>query len=263
MFPDLIKIGDFTIHTYGVLVALGLIASYLTALKFGKKEGIDHKKIDNLFTFTVIGGIVGARVAYVLEHKDQFHSFIDYFAIWKGGIDWFGGFIGGGLVLIFLLWKYKIPILKIGDVAGISIIIGHAIGRIGCTCAGCCYGKPVPPDSPFRDLAIVFPKHEHGSAPAGIPLYPTQPAEAIGNFLIFGILFFLYKNKKFDGEILSVYLVLYGIERFLLEFWRGVTPLIPYLGITWNQIVSLLMVLGGIALFIYGMRKKNEAVQTF
>ncbi|WP_457639270.1 prolipoprotein diacylglyceryl transferase [Persephonella sp.] len=260
MFPDLIKIGDFTIHTYGVLVALGLITAYITALYFSKKEGIDTKKTENLFTFTIIGGIVGARFAYALEHHDQFESFIDYIAIWKGGLDWFGAFIGGALVLVFLLYRYKLPILKIGDIAGISIVIGHAIGRIGCTCAGCCYGKPVPPDSPFKDLAITFPQHEHGSAPAGIPLYPTQPAEALGNFLIFGILFFVYRKKQFDGQIFSLYLILYGIERFLLEFWRGVTPPIPAVGITWNQVVSLGMILSGIALFIYGMKKKNEAV---
>ncbi|NPA17392.1 MAG: prolipoprotein diacylglyceryl transferase [Aquificae bacterium] len=259
MFPDLIRIGDFTIHTYGVLVALGLVASYLTALYFGKKEGLDSKKIDNLFTFTIIGGIIGARVAYVIEHRDQFSSFVDYFAVWKGGIDWFGAFLGGAAVLIFLLRKYRIPVLKIGDVAGISIIIGHAIGRIGCTCAGCCYGKPVPPDSPFKDLAITFPKHEHTSAPAGIPLYPTQPAEALGNFLIFGILFFIYRKKQFDGQVFSLYLVLYGIERFLLEFWRGVTPPLPVIGITWNQVISLGMVLTGILIYIYGM-KRHETV---
>ncbi|WP_457626421.1 prolipoprotein diacylglyceryl transferase [Persephonella sp.] len=261
MFPDLIKIGDFTVHTYGVLVALGLIVSYITALYFGKKEGIDSKKIDNLFTFTIIGGIVGARIAYVIEHKDQFNSAIDYIAVWKGGIDWFGGFVGGAVVLLYLIYRYKIPVLKIGDIAGISVVIGHGIGRIGCTCAGCCYGKPVPPDSPFKDLAIVFPKHEHTSAPSGIPLYPTQPAEAVGNFLIFGILFYIYRKKKFDGEILSLYLVLYGIERFLLEFWRGVTPPIPALGITWNQIVSIGMVVAGVLIFLYGMKRQhNEAV---
>lgn len=260
MFPDLIKIGDFTVHTYGVLVAVGLLLSYFTAIYFGKKEGIESRKVENLFVFTVIGGLVGARIAYILEHPHQFNTFLDYFAVWKGGIDWFGGLIGGAAVLIFLLKKYRLNILKIGDIAGISVIIGHAVGRIGCTAAGCCYGKPVPPDSPFKDLAITFPNHPDTSAPSGIPLYPTQPAEALGNFLIFAVLFFIYRRKSFDGQILSVYLILYGIERFLLEFWRGVTPPLPIIGLTWNQIISVLMVLSGIAVFIIGKRK-NETVQ--
>ncbi|WP_029522474.1 prolipoprotein diacylglyceryl transferase [Persephonella sp. KM09-Lau-8] len=260
MFPDLIKIGDFTIHTYGVMVAIGLIVSYFTAIYFGKKEGIESKKIENLFIYTVLGGIVGARIAYIIEHHDQFHSFMDYIAVWKGGIDWFGGFIGGAIVLLFLLKKYSIPILKIADVAGISIIIGHAFGRIGCTCAGCCYGKPVPEDSPFKDIAITFPHHPDSSAPAGIPLYPTQPAEAIGNFIIFGLLFLAYRKKIFDGEIFGLYLILYGFERFLLEFWRGVTPPLP-IGLTWNQIVTLGMVVVGIVILGYGfLKRKNEAV---
>ena len=258
MFPDLIKIGDFTIHTYGIMVALGMIVSFFVALYFGKKEGIKKEQVENLFFYTILGGIVGARVAYVIEHREEFHSFMDYIAFWKGGIDWFGAFIGGAVVLIFLLYRYKLPILKVGDVASISVVIGHAIGRIGCTCAGCCYGKPVPEDSIFRDLAITFPRHEDTAAPPGVPLYPTQPAEAIGNFLIFLLLFFLYRKKKFDGEIAGAYLILYGTERFLLEFWRGVTPPLPVINLTWNQIVSLGMVLTGLGLIAYGFILKRK-----
>ncbi|WP_457641788.1 prolipoprotein diacylglyceryl transferase [Persephonella sp.] len=263
MFPDLIKIGEFTIHTYGIFVAVGMIVSFYTALYFGKKEGLDTKNIENLFIFTVIGGLAGARLAYILEHPDEFRSLIDYIAVWRGGIDWFGAFIGGSIVLYFLLKKYKIPILKAADIAGISVVIGHALGRIGCTAAGCCYGKPVPEDSIFRPIAITFPDHPHTSAPSGFPLYPTQPTEALGNFLIFGILFLVYRKKSFDGQIFSLYLIFYGIERFLLEFWRGVTPPLPIIGLTWNQIVSLGMVIVGAGIYLYfrnKLRKRNEAL---
>lgn len=257
MFPDLIRIGDFTIHTYGVLVALGLLSGYLVALYFAKRENLNKTYVENLFIYTILGGIIGARIAYVIEHRDEFHSFIDIIAVWNGGIDWFGAFIGGALVLIFLLRKYKLPILKVGDIAGVSIVLGHAFGRIGCTCAGCCYGRPVPENSPFRDIAITFPNHPDTIAPSGIPLYPTQPAEAIGNFLIFIILFVLYRNKKFDGEILAGYLILYGLERFLLEFWRGVTPPLPIINLTWNQIVSILMMLTGVLIVFYQLKIKK------
>ncbi len=257
MFPDLLKIGNFTIHTYGVLVAIGLIAGYIVALYFAKKENLNKIYVENLFIYSILGGIVGARLFYVIEHHNEFHSIIDVIAIWNGGIDWFGAFIGGALVLIFLLRRYKLPILKVGDIAGISVVLGHAFGRIGCTCAGCCYGKPVPENSPFKDIAIVFPNNPDTVAPSGIPLYPTQPTEAIGNFLIFIILFILYKNKKFDGEILAGYLILYGLERFLLEFWRGVTPPLPLINLTWNQIVSLLMILIGFVIVFYQLKVKE------
>lgn len=251
MFPDLIKIGDFTIHTYGVLVALGLLASYITAIYFAKREGLDQKKVENVFIYAVIGGVVGARLAYVIEHPEQIHSLIDFIAVWKGGIDWFGGFIGGLLVALYFIKKYSIPIWKAADIAGISIVIGHAFGRLGCTCAGCCYGKPVPPDSIWHNFAIKFPNNPDTVAPPGIALYPTQPAEALGNFLIFLVLFFFYRQKKFDGQIFALYLILYGTERFLLEFWRGVTPPLPIVHLTWNQIVSLLMVFIGVLLIVF------------
>ena len=254
MFPDLIKIGNFTIHTYGVLVALGLLSAYFISLYLAKKENLDRSHVENLFIYTVIGGIVGARAAYVLEHRDQFRSLIDIIAIWNGGIDWFGAFIGGSITLITLLKIYKIPILKVGDVASVSVALGHTLGRIGCTCAGCCYGKPVPEDSPFRDIAIVFPNNPNTVAPHGVPLYPTQPAEAIGNFLIFIILFIMYRNKKFDGQIFSMYLVMYGIERFLLEFWRGVTPPLPVINLTWNQIISIGSVVVGLLILLYRLK---------
>jgi len=256
MFPDLIKIGDFTIHTYGVLVAFGLLASYFTALYFTRKENLDTKKVENIIIFAVVGGIIGARIAYIIEHPDQMKSIIDYIAVWKGGIDWFGGFIGGLLTAIFFIKKYKIPIWKAGDIAGVSIIIGHAFGRLGCTAAGCCYGKPVPENSLFKDIAIKFPQHPDTAAPPGIPLYPTQPIEALGNFLIFGILFLIYKYKKFDGQVFASYLIFYGVERFLLEFWRGVTPPLPLIGLTWNQIISVFMVIIGFGIIVYFIRKK-------
>jgi len=260
LFPDLISIGDFTIHTYGLMVALGLLAGYLVALYFAEREGLDKNKVENIIFYSVIGGIVGARLFYVIEHHKEFNNIIDIFKIWEGGIDWFGAFIGGLITALFFVKKYKIPILKAGDIGGIAIVIGHAFGRIGCTCAGCCYGKPIPENSPFKDFAIVFPDNPNTIAPKGVPLYPTQPVEALGNFLIFLLLFFLYRRKKFDGEIFSLYLILYGFERFLIEFWRGVTPSIPVINLTWNQMVSLGMILVGIGIFIYGYRRSKRLV---
>ena len=258
MCPELFRIGDIVISTYGVLVAVGMIVSFYVALHFGKKEGIQERFMENIFAFVIIFGIVGARIAYIIEHPEQFKSIIDYIAVWKGGIDWFGSFIGGIIALAFLLRRYKISFLKVADVGGISIVIGHAVGRLGCTAAGCCYGKPVPEHSFWEHFSIKFP--EGSAAPPGMHLYPTQPLEAIGNFLIFIFLLFIYRKKSFDGQIFAFYLVLYGLERFLLEFMRGVTPPLPVVGITWNQVVSLGMVLAGIGIYIYGMKRKSLSV---
>ena len=258
MFPELFKIDGIVISTYGVLVAIGMIATFYLALYFARKENIPEKQIENLFFFAVVFGLIGARIAYIIEHPDQFKTFIDYIAVWKGGIDWFGGFIGGVLAVLFLIKKYNLDILKVGDIAGGSIILGHAIGRLGCTAAGCCYGKPVPEHSFWEHFSIKFP--EGSAAPPGLHLYPTQPLEAVGNFLIFLFLFFVYRKKSFDGQILALYLSLYGLERFLLEFMRGVTPPLPVIGITWNQVVSLGMVFAGVGIYVYGMKRKSVSV---
>lgn len=251
MFPELIKIGDFSIHTYGVLVALGILSAYFISIYLAKKENLPINKIENLFIFITFGGIIGARIAYMLEHPQQMKSIIDYIAIWKGGIDWFGAFIGGALTAIFLIKIYKLNFWKLSDIAGVAIPLGHFFGRIGCTCAGCCHGKPVSDDSIFKEFAIKFPDNPNTVAPPNIPLYPTQPAEALGNLAIFGLLFFLYKYKRFDGQVFSIYLILYGILRFLLEFWRGVTPPIDFIGLTWNQIVAILLIVSGISINVY------------
>jgi len=115
LFPDLIKIGSFTIHTYGILVAIGLLAGYFVALYFAKREGLDKDKIENVIFYSIIGGIIGARLFYVVEHHNEFNSFFDIFKIWEGGIDWFGAFIGGLITALFFIKKYNIPILKAGD----------------------------------------------------------------------------------------------------------------------------------------------------
>jgi len=137
------------------------------------------------------------------------------------------------------------------------LALAHSIGRLGCTAAGCCYGRPVPNvedvsvgihlmrDFPF--FYVVFPAG--AVAPQGIPLYPTQLLEAAGNFLIFLLLLFLFRRKSFDGEVFSLYLLLYGAERFALEFYRGVTPPIPGIGLTWNQVATILMMVSAVALF--------------
>ncbi len=257
MYPELIEIFGLRISTYGVLVALGILTAYFLTLRLSRSEGLDTRKMDNIFMVAVLSGIVGARIAFAVENWEQLDGFLDIFAIWKGGVSFYGGFIGGLLGAIVGVRLYRLPVWKVADVAAPSLAIAHAIGRLGCTAAGCCYGKPVP-DAPSTSVGIhfmdkfpyfyvVFP--QGATAPHGVPLYPTQLMEFFGNLLIFGILMLMYKRKRADGEVFALYLLLYGAERFFLEFYRGVTPPIPGLGLTWNQLVSLALLLGSISLF--------------
>ncbi len=257
MYPDLIEIFGVKISTYGILVATALLIGYFTLLKLARREGISPEKAESVFLYAVIFGLIGSRVAFILEHPESVESFLDLIAIWKGGLSFLGGLAGGIVGGLIAVKRNSIPIWKMADVSSPTLALAHSVGRLGCTAAGCCYGRPVPnaedvsvgihfmKDFPF--FYIVFPTG--AVAPQSIPLYPTQLLEAGGNFLIFLVLLLLTKRKSFDGEVFSLYLLLYGAERFALEFYRGVTPPLPGIGLTWNQVVSVIMMISSLILF--------------
>lgn len=266
MHPILFEIFGIKVYTYGVTASIAMIVGYLLAIYFAKKQNIESHKMENIFLFTVIGSIIGARVAYVIEHPHQMPNFLSPFEIWQGGLDWFGGLIGGLLVAILTIRHYKIDPFKIGDIAAIALPIGQAIGRIGCTSAGCCYGKEVYGVSDvsvgvhfmskFPFFYMVFP--EGAIAPPHVPLYPTELMDLSFNLFIFlGAIFIFYK-KRFDGEVFIFYLFFAGLFRFIEEFYRGVTPPIPGIGLTWNQIVCIGLMIGAIVLWFLLHKRPQE-----
>jgi len=266
MFPTLIEIFGLPVSTYGVLVAIGMIVSYFLFMRLSKKEGLSTDSAEFVFIVTVLAGLIGSRIAFVIEHPEFVRNFLDIFAIWKGGVSFYGGLIGAIFGFLFSVRIKGMPLWKTSDAAAPSLVLGHAIGRLGCFSAGCCYGRPVPgadnlsvgihftKDFPY--FYIVFP--QGSTAPPGIALYPTQLLEALGNLVIFIVLLVLYRRKGFDGEVISLYAILYGSLRFFLEFYRGVTPPIEGLGLTWNQVVSVGLVITGILLFLVLRKMKVQ-----
>ena len=268
MFPYSISVFGLQINLYGVFVTLGILIAYILVLRLAKREGINTRAIDNTFLIAILFGIIGARIAYAIEHPYEFHSILDYVAIWKGGVSFYGGLIGGMIGALIGIKLFGLPLWKTADIAAPAIALAHFFGRLGCTAAGCCYGKPFPYATSnevgihftdkFPFFYVVFPKG--AVAPPYVPLYPTQLMEAFGNLLIFFILLFIYRKKPFDGFVFSLYLFLYGTERFLLEFLRGVTPPLPVIGLTWNQVVSLVLILGSILLMFTLKKAPSEGL---
>ncbi len=268
MFPVAFELFGLKISTYGVLVALAMLVGYFMFMRLSRREGLDTDRAEVVFITTVLMGLIGSRIAFVIEHPEFVESFVDIFAIWKGGVSFFGGFIGAVIGFMVMVKLKSMPLWKTADASAPSLVLAHAVGRLGCTSAGCCYGRPVPgaedlsvgihfmKDFPF--FYMVFP--QGSTAPPGIGLYPTQILEAIGNLLIFLILIVLYRRKVFDGEVISLYAILYGALRFALEFYRGVTPPIEGIGLTWNQVVAVVLVFVGIALFVVLRKTHREAV---
>jgi phosphatidylglycerol:prolipoprotein diacylglycerol transferase len=240
-----IEIFGIKIPAYGVMLLLAVFTAYMSMVYFSKIERLELEKLEKLFIAEFISALLGARVFYVIEHHKSF--FPQFFEVWKGGLDFFGGLVFALITLLVGIRVLKLPMWKVFDIAGVSVIFAHSVGRLSCWLAGCCYGKPT--DLP---IGVVFPPG--AVAPSGISLYPTQVMEATGNFLGFVLLYYLYRRKPFDGFIGALYLIYYGTERFLLEFIRGVTPPIPGIGLTWNQIVCLLAVLIGLGIILYRLR---------
>lgn len=218
MYPELLSSGFFTIHSYGVLIVIGFLTCIYFIRKKAKAAGYSPERFTDLAFWSLIAGLVGGRILYIITLWEQFaQNPLEMFKFWNGGLVFYGGFIGGLSAFIYLSRKYQLPILRALDIAAPSLAIAHAFGRLGCLAAGCCYGKPISPDHPF---AIVF-NHAKSIAPRGIPLHPTQLYDSANALIIFLILQQLYKHKKFDGQVILVYGMLYAIGRSIVEIFRG------------------------------------------
>ena len=251
MYPTLLKIGFLEIHTYGVFVALGFFIAFKTLLFYGKKSSFSSTLIETLTFLVFIFSLIGARLFYVLISWQEFaNNPSDIFKIWQGGLVFWGGFLGGAITVIIFSMKHKIVLWKLADVFAPALVIGHALGRIGCFFAGCCYGK-----STDSFLGVVFP--ENCLAPSGIKLLPTQLLSSGLLFILFLVLVIFWKRKKFDGQIFLIYTVLFSVGRFLIEFLRDDFRGNLISGITPTQIVSIFIFAISISLY-YNLSKKQN-----
>jgi len=216
MHPVLFHIGSFNLYTYGLFVALGFMTAVFISQKIAKPHGISTENISDIFFVILLSALLGARLLYVLINFDDFkNNLLDIFKIWNGGLVFFGGFIASVAAVMIYLKVKKFNVWKTADIIAPGIALGHAVGRLGCFFAGCCYGREC--SLPF---AIKFTNPE-GLAPLGVYLHPTQIYSVVSNIILFSILLGLQKNKKFDGMIFLSYIMLYSIFRSFVEFFRG------------------------------------------
>ncbi len=251
MHPILFKIGPITIYTYGVMVALGIFFGSLILVKLAEREGIPREDVVDTAFWSVVSGFIGARLFFFFYNPEYLKPWYRILFIWEGGLVWYGGVVFGALTAIYFIKKRKIPVWKFADIVSIALSVGLGFGRIGCTMAGCCYGKVC--HSPF---ALVF-TNPHSAAPLNVPLWPTEPVSAAANFLIALVLYLLYRRRKVPGEVFGFYLILYGIFRFLIEFVRA-TPKDILGTFSNNQVISIIMVAAGIAIVIYRRKRAEE-----
>lgn len=216
MHPILVHFGSFTLYTYGFFLAMGFLAAVWFSKRNARFYDLKPDDISDLFFVILISGIVGARLLYVIINFDDFKaSPLDIFKLWNGGLVFFGGFMGAVAASIVTIRIKNLPFFKTADTIAPGVALGHGIGRLGCFFAGCCYGRQC--DLP---IAVQF-SHPDSLAPLHVPLHPTQIYMVAANLILFFILIFLQRRKRFHGMIFLSYIILYSVFRFIIEFFRG------------------------------------------
>jgi phosphatidylglycerol---prolipoprotein diacylglyceryl transferase len=249
------NIGGLTIHWYGILVAAGFLAGLWTAGRRAPLAGFAPEQVYDLGPWLIVGGILGGRTLYVISYwHEQFaeHPFPEIFMVQHGGLVFYGGLIGGTLAaIIYLRWK-KLQMWRMADVLAPSIALGYVFGRIGCLMNGCCYGRACS-----LPWAIQFPA-DH--ATHGDPVHPTEIYDSLLNLVFYIFLAWLFRRRKFDGQIFAVYLIGYAILRSFVEYFRGDYP-VRYLGgvATPAQLVSMGIIVGGLLLLFLLPRPRTVA----
>ena len=239
MYPELIKIGNFPISSFGVMIALCFIAGYWVITLETKRKGLNEKLVGNLFLATMAGGIIGAKLLYVFENVplSEILSHPLKNLLSRGGLTYYGGFFGAIALVWFIAHRNKLSMWVVGDLAAPALALAYAIGRVGCLLVGDDYG--VPSNLPW---AMPFPK---GLPPTNVPVHPTQLYEIVIMSVAFVFIWKIRKLEKPAGWLFSIYLIIAGLERFMIEFLRNTTPS-PVPGLSVAQLMAVLLIAVGV-----------------
>jgi phosphatidylglycerol:prolipoprotein diacylglycerol transferase len=251
------SLGPFTLHTYGVLLAIAFLAGLWVASRQAKRAGLDANRITDMAVWVLIAGLVGAKLLLVAVDWRYFsRNPSELFSIFQSGGVFYGGLMGGILVAWWYARRHRLPGWATADVLAPGVVLGQAIGRLGCFAAGCCWGKPtrLPWAVRFTD---VYSSRAVGT-PMDTPLHPTQIYESLAAFLVFFFLLWLAPRKRFHGQVTLVYVALYSAVRFALEFLRGDAERGAWLRgtVSTSQIIAGVLILG-VAILLPRIRKSQ------
>ncbi|MFB3813032.1 MAG: prolipoprotein diacylglyceryl transferase [Terriglobales bacterium] len=262
MHPQLFHLGSFWVPAYGVLVATGVLVGLYVAARFAARSGVDPEKAWNLGILAVISAIIGAKLLLFVDDWSWYSShpgeIFSLSTLRAGGV-FYGGLIAAVAASVWYIRRKRLPVLRTCDAFAPGIAIGHAIGRLGCFAAGCCYGKPT--SLPWGVIFADPMAHTLSDTPLHVPIHPTQLYESAVELINFFVLVWLLKRKKNDGQVIGAYMFLYGFARYFLEFLRDD----PERGAVFNnamtgtQLISILLVIAGGLLWLRRPKKVAEA----
>lgn len=244
-----INIFGYNIATYGLIIFIGIfIGAIISIFYFTKFFNIKKEDVFYCILYAVIGVGIGAKLLYIItnipfliENYQTLDLYNTFLQMLKGGFVFYGGLLGGILGVFIYSKQFKISFKELLLILLPVVPLIHSIGRIGCLCAGCCYGME------YHGFgAITF--HDSLLAPNDVPLFPMQIVEAICNFIIFIVLLVTYKKFLGTYKTVGLYLVLYSIVRFTLEFFRGDLIRGIYFSLSTSQWISIVLFIIGIAI---------------
>lgn len=251
MKMELFSLGPVTVHGYGFMIALGILCCVAMASYRAKKYHMNPDAVLDIAIYGVIVGFLGAKLMYVIVEFPRFIK--DPMSILGSeGFVVYGGIIAGVLAAVVYCRIKKLKFMEYFDLCAPSIALAQGFGRIGCFLAGCCYGRQT--DS---FLGVVFP--EGSLAPSGVKLLPTQLFSSAGDFVIALILILYYKKKKRTGDVGALYMLLYGVGRFLIEILRNDSR--GAVGaFSTSQFISIFIVLGSFVMFVWNRSREKKSL---
>jgi phosphatidylglycerol:prolipoprotein diacylglycerol transferase len=241
MYPILFEIGSWPVYAYGVLLAAAYLAALQLAVVRARRRGLDGTKVMDLGIYLIIAALVGAKLMLILVDFEYFlRQPGELLSLVRAGGVFYGGLIAALGVALWLVRRYGLPMWTTADLFAPGIALGHVIGRLGCLLAGCCYGEPTS-----MPWGVVFTNpvaQANVGTPLGIPLHPTQLYDAGAELLILVLLLVTERRGRvFPGRTFWLYMLLYGVSRFIVEFYRGDDRGL-WMGFSTSQWVSLVAV---------------------
>jgi phosphatidylglycerol:prolipoprotein diacylglycerol transferase len=251
MYSDIFSIGPVTVHGYGLLISIGIIMAYALTTVRAKHAKIDDSIIVSLLFWIVVGGFLGAKLFYIfVQLKEGITDFKILFDM-RNGLVVYGGVIGG-LIAIYIFCRIKrFELIFYLDLIAPAVALAQGFGRIGCFLAGCCYG--MESNSP---ISVIFP--ENSAAPSGIKLFPIQLFFSGFDFALFFILIMVDRNNRYKGKVSSLYLVIYSLGRFVLEFFRGDIERGNIGILSTSQFISIFIFISGIIFLLQSLKHKKS-----
>jgi len=244
MQPEGLHIGPLPVGWYALMLAIGFLTGLLTACRRASAAGFPVHWLADIFLLTLCSALAGSRIWYAVENwQEKFqHAPWEIFYVARGGLVYYGGFFGATAAVLLYAWWRNVSFWRLADVIAPSVALGYACTRVGCFMNGCCYGSATT-----LPWAIAFP---HGHPTQGALVHPAQLYSVLLNLGLYIGLERLFLHRRFDGQVIAAYLLVYGCLRFLAEFFRGDSQH-NFIGVlTSGQAISLVLIVVGLAIRI-------------